>query len=332
MESGKHDAAVGSDHVGEGPVLDAIVSALGGPASVRPVEAIRAAEAARGEINARLIAVIEETHRAAREGNVTAGNGHIFAMLLLAEFEDTSAFDSVAALCSLPSDTLDRLFGDFITEDLGRVLASLSGGRIDRLAALVEDRTRDEYVRGAALSAVAALVPRRMLPEAAAADYLRYLLRGGLEREPSAVWDEAGNLVLDLYVADLFDDLRAVMRAGLIAPGVMGPPDIDDAIREGRAQLRARLDANPHYAPVRDVVAATEWWSHSSAGADDADADDDDSEHWDDDEDAFHHCDDPSCADHAPTTVRRGAPKVGRNDPCPCGSGRKYKKCCLEAG
>jgi SEC-C motif-containing protein len=25
---------------------------------------------------------------------------------------------------------------------------------------------------------------------------------------------------------------------------------------------------------------------------------------------------------------RREAPKVGRNDPCPCGSGRKYKKCC----
>jgi uncharacterized protein len=22
-------------------------------------------------------------------------------------------------------------------------------------------------------------------------------------------------------------------------------------------------------------------------------------------------------------------PKIGRNDPCPCGSGRKYKKCCL---
>ncbi len=22
-------------------------------------------------------------------------------------------------------------------------------------------------------------------------------------------------------------------------------------------------------------------------------------------------------------------PKVGRNDPCPCGSGRKYKQCCL---
>jgi hypothetical protein len=27
-------------------------------------------------------------------------------------------------------------------------------------------------------------------------------------------------------------------------------------------------------------------------------------------------------------TYTREAPKVGRNDPCPCGSGKKYKKCC----
>jgi uncharacterized protein YecA (UPF0149 family) len=27
-------------------------------------------------------------------------------------------------------------------------------------------------------------------------------------------------------------------------------------------------------------------------------------------------------------TVRRKGKKVGRNDPCPCGSGKKYKKCC----
>jgi preprotein translocase subunit SecA len=29
-----------------------------------------------------------------------------------------------------------------------------------------------------------------------------------------------------------------------------------------------------------------------------------------------------------PSTVKRDAKKVGRNDPCPCGSGKKYKKCC----
>jgi len=30
----------------------------------------------------------------------------------------------------------------------------------------------------------------------------------------------------------------------------------------------------------------------------------------------------------APKTVVRTGPKVGRNDPCPCGSGKKYKHCC----
>ncbi|MFO1540769.1 MAG: SEC-C metal-binding domain-containing protein, partial [Chloroflexota bacterium] len=29
----------------------------------------------------------------------------------------------------------------------------------------------------------------------------------------------------------------------------------------------------------------------------------------------------------APSPAAAGAPKVGRNDPCHCGSGQKYKKC-----
>jgi hypothetical protein len=34
-------------------------------------------------------------------------------------------------------------------------------------------------------------------------------------------------------------------------------------------------------------------------------------------------------AQSAPTPFRRETPKVGRNEPCPCGSGQKYKRCCL---
>jgi Flp pilus assembly protein TadD len=39
---------------------------------------------------------------------------------------------------------------------------------------------------------------------------------------------------------------------------------------------------------------------------------------WDDQEDE----------EEKPEPLRRTVPKVGRNDPCPCGSGKKYKKCC----
>ncbi len=30
-------------------------------------------------------------------------------------------------------------------------------------------------------------------------------------------------------------------------------------------------------------------------------------------------------------TIRRSTPRVGRNDACPCGSGKKYKKCCMNS-
>ena len=37
----------------------------------------------------------------------------------------------------------------------------------------------------------------------------------------------------------------------------------------------------------------------------------------------------PSCNHHhALKPIERTAPKIGRNDPCSCGSQKKYKKCC----
>lgn len=41
-------------------------------------------------------------------------------------------------------------------------------------------------------------------------------------------------------------------------------------------------------------------------------------------------CGDPGCEhDHAQVPFRHETPPPGRNDPCLCGSGKKYKKCCL---
>jgi SEC-C motif-containing protein len=36
----------------------------------------------------------------------------------------------------------------------------------------------------------------------------------------------------------------------------------------------------------------------------------------------------PDAADYGDTPFRRSSPKIGRNEPCPCGSGKKHKKCC----
>ncbi len=46
----------------------------------------------------------------------------------------------------------------------------------------------------------------------------------------------------------------------------------------------------------------------------------------------MHHYWMQKCAELPPEQVVRGEPKVGRNDPCPCGSGKKFKQCCLSKG
>ena len=38
---------------------------------------------------------------------------------------------------------------------------------------------------------------------------------------------------------------------------------------------------------------------------------------------------DDDLEEEQPDTAVHRDQKVGRNDPCPCGSGKKYKKCCL---
>lgn len=43
----------------------------------------------------------------------------------------------------------------------------------------------------------------------------------------------------------------------------------------------------------------------------------------------FLEADGRNAASQKPLPIRRGGAKVGRNDPCPCGSGKKYKQCCL---
>ncbi len=34
--------------------------------------------------------------------------------------------------------------------------------------------------------------------------------------------------------------------------------------------------------------------------------------------------------DVKPEPIRNQSPRVGRNDPCPCGSGKKFKNCCMD--
>ena len=53
---------------------------------------------------------------------------HIYATFLLAQFKEKQSFKPIIDLISLPKEIPDDIFGDFLTEDLHKILASVCGG------------------------------------------------------------------------------------------------------------------------------------------------------------------------------------------------------------
>jgi Protein of unknown function (DUF1186) len=109
--------------------------------------AVEAAVAQREEITPELLRILEDAVERApqldAEGDYMA---HLYAMFLLAQFRETRAYPLVVLFASLPGDLLDSLCGDFITEDLGQVLASVCGGELAGIQSLIENEAADQWI------------------------------------------------------------------------------------------------------------------------------------------------------------------------------------------
>ncbi len=162
--------------------------------------AVEAAVARREEVTPELLRILEDTvDRAAQldaEGDYMA---HLYAMFLLAQFRETRAYPLVVRFASLPGDLLDSLCGDFITEDLGQVLASVCGGELAGIQSLIENEDADEWARGAALSSLVTLVAAGQKSRDEIVSYFASLFRGKLVRQWSHVWDTLVSYSSDLY-------------------------------------------------------------------------------------------------------------------------------------
>jgi hypothetical protein len=82
-------------------------------------------------------------------------------MFLLAQFRETRAYPLVVSFASLPSDLLDSLGSDFVTESLGRVLASVCDGEAEGIQSIIENEGADQWARGSALHSLVTLGSHR---------------------------------------------------------------------------------------------------------------------------------------------------------------------------
>ena len=283
-----------------------------------PRTAVEEAVARREAITPELLRILEETvDRAAQidaEGDYMA---HLYAMFLLAQFRETRAYPLVVRFALLPEDIQYSLCGDFITESLGQVLASVCGGDLAGIQSLIENESADQWVRGAALSGLVTLVAAGQKSRDEIVSYFACLFRGKLARQWSHVWDTLVSYSSDLYAEELLDDIKQAYDEGLVDPGYIGFKHVKQDLALGKDRLFARLADDPHRRLVSDTVAEMEWWAC-----------------FRDDSPNRAKSTAPASAISglspvAPTSqIKRATPKTGQNERCPCGSGKKYKKCC----
>ena len=179
---------------------------------------IREAVRHQKELTPHLIGILEQ----AAGGPETCAdrencNGPLYALFLLAQFRETSAYPAVVNFCRIPEEPLDLLIGDVITKDLRRILASVFDGDAAPIKGLIEDPNVYGYVRGAGVEALTDLVLEGIIQREEVMAYFKELLSTRLEREPfSELWATVVCQAADLYPGEVQEEIREAFRDELL--------------------------------------------------------------------------------------------------------------------
>lgn len=266
-----------------------------------PREALQRAVDNREEIIPELLDILKYARKNIRKLEKQKDYmAHLYAFYLLAQFREQQAYPLIADFFSIPGEVTVDVSGDFVTEDLARVLASVSGGDPSLMKRLIEDSHASEWVRSAAMDGLLSLLIHDQLSREEVVAYFKSLFGGGLEREPSYVWDGLVSASCDLYPEELLEDIRQAFKDDLIEPTMIDLKWVERTLKRGKEQVLAELCKDPHLQYIDDTIKEMQRWA------------------------AFQ----PQTALPRQPVPLVESHKIGRNDPCPCGSGKKYKKCC----
>jgi uncharacterized protein len=278
-----------------------------------PREAMRWALDRWDEAAPGLLGVLERYADGTDRSEEAAG-AVFFILHLAAERRETRAF---APLCRLLRDAkaLDAVLGDGVTTTLSRILIGTYDGDLEALKGVIEAEEADEYARAGALEVLAYLAATGRVAREEAEAYLLHLYDALRPQHESFVWSGWVLAVGLLGLEALSDVVRRAFERGLIDPMVMGyehfREDLGRTLADPERMAGFRYD---NIAPLEDAAGELSRWYAFSEGAKRDRARQSQVA-------AF----DPPPRGPAFNPYKH----VGRNDPCPCGSGKKFKKCCL---
>jgi hypothetical protein len=296
--------------------LDRIIEELDGACDRLPREAIEAARKCREQIIPRLIEAIEAATNTAAAGGVAAGNAHFFGLFLLAEFEAVEALPAILKSISLSGELPEDLFDDALTEILDRALVSMAPG-LEVIDELIGNRELNRYVRWAAVDSYPYFVHQDRITRDEAVDRLRDHLRTSIDASDEPIVSPLICALAKFAPAEARDEIARAYQLDLVEEFVIRLKDVEGDIREGWS--KERLRSRCRRLPIDALDELESYYSFSESGPTGPSVP----------QPHFHSPAEPSFNIE---TIVRPTVRVGRNDPCPCGSGKKFKKCCGSRG
>ena len=286
-----------------------------------PVKAIRAAQQNEELIIPHLIQSIEQATEIVAAGDNLEGNTHFFALFLLVEFKAKQAFPAILKAISLPDEGPFELFGDAIHEVIHRAIVVLAEEPLEIIEQLITDDSINEYVAWKAANCPLLLVKEKLLTREEAVQLMLRWLRNAIDIKDAR---QVSFLVCELYSyfsEEAMELIREAFQKELVDKSMIGLDNIEASLKNGEAEFQRELSREDP-ANIDDTVEELKRWSsftekqspkpYKPVNEDENDYRDDQVEDWKENT----------------TTIYNETPKVGRNEPCPCGSGKKYKKCC----
>jgi hypothetical protein len=277
-----------------------------------PKTALRAASEKRVEMVPLFLREID-SYLALDSGERAKPTPLFFIFHLLGEWRERTAYRPLARLLRCPAHEIDAVLGDAITSTSHRVMAAVFDGDPQPLYEIILDPNAEQFVRSRMCEALAMVVLRGELDRALAERFLRYAF---MDLQPQAecyVWYGWQSAVAMLGLTELTILVKRAFDRGFIDQQWLGfehfQQDLEWAIRHPGLRRR-RSELTLFGATVEELSG---WYGFS----DDYLAD------W------------ARRLKQKQTELIESEPyrnrfrDIGRNDPCPCGSGKKFKNCCL---
>jgi uncharacterized protein len=264
-----------------------------------------------------LLDVLERYTSGADRSDETA-RAVFFILHLAGERQDTRVFPLLCRLAQ-NGEAIETALGDGITTTLKRILISTYNGDLDALKSVIEAAEADEFVRAAALEVLAYLTATGRIAREETEAYLLRLYNTMQPQHQGFVWS-GWVLAIALLGLEAFSGVvRQAFGRGLIDPMVMNYDsfrrDLGRTLADPERMAGFRYD---RLGPLGDAIGElSSWYAFSDAAK------------RDQERRATGQEDNPLSFADAPQSGVDPFKGVGRNDPCPCGSGKKFKKCCL---